>query len=65
MELSPSRDAASCAATQQLPGILWNLKVEYHVDMSPSQVPILSQTNPLSLSLSISEYHPPPTSRSS
>jgi hypothetical protein len=28
MELNPSREAASCVATQEFPSILWNPKVD-------------------------------------
>jgi hypothetical protein len=38
MELSLSLEAASCAATQELPNILWNPK-------SPPLIPFLNQIN--------------------
>jgi hypothetical protein len=47
MELSPSWEAASCAATQEFPNILWDPNTHCRVQTSPPLVPFLCQINPV------------------
>jgi hypothetical protein len=58
MGLSPSWEAARCAAAQQFHNISWNLKVHYRVHKSPLLVHIPSQINPVHIPRSyLSKIH--------
>jgi hypothetical protein len=47
MEQSPSWEANWFAASQEIPRVLWNPKVQYRTHKRPPPVPILNQPNPV------------------
>ena len=46
MQQSPSLEANRFSASQEIPHILWNLKVHYCIHLSLSPVPLLNHINP-------------------
>ena len=47
MEQSPPSEAYSSLASQEIPYIVWNPKINYRIHTLPLLIPILNQTNPI------------------
>jgi len=58
MVQSPSWAANWFAASQEIPRILWNLKVHYRTHKHPQPIPILGQPTPVHMALSPPPYKP-------
>jgi hypothetical protein len=56
MEPGRSWEANQFSAGQEIPHILWNPKVHYHIYKSLPPVLILSQINPIHAPIPLSEY---------
>ena len=52
MEQSPSGEANRFSASQEIPSILWNPKIHYHIHKCLPPAPILSQIDPIHASTS-------------